>query len=218
MENIYHRYLNLPFEISKPLYFEKTLDTPQQKNLLEAEHSNEVVISWLKGLGCGIGCVECFYTPPLASIPIHTDDMDSDHVKTNMTWGPEGGVTRWWNQDSRTGTMVELEKIVNDTFTIIDNIYTSELQSKTGSSIDNNFYYKRSIPESYFKNENSQQLQSFSSELSNAIKGLQNLKLTYKNDISICSKIDVMIEKITIRIKKINSLLTIRPKDSSLTK
>ena len=128
------------------------------------------------------------------------------------------GVTRWWNQDSRTGTMVELEKIVNDTFTIIDNIYTSELQSKTGSSIDNNFYYKRSIPESYFKNENSQQLQSFSSELSNAIKGLQNLKLTYKNDISICSKIDVMIEKITIRIKKINSLLTIRPKDSSLTK
>ena len=128
------------------------------------------------------------------------------------------GVTRWWNQDSRTGTMAELEKIVNDTFTIIDNIYTSELQSKTGSSIDNNFYYKRSIPESYFKNENSQQLQSFSSELSNAIKGLQNLKLTYKNDISICSKIDVMIEKITIRIKKINSLLTIRPKDSSLTK
>ena len=128
------------------------------------------------------------------------------------------GVTRWWNQDSRTGTMVELEKIVNDTFTIIDNIYTSELQSKTGSSIDNNFYYKRSIPESYFKNENSQQLQSFSSELSNAIKGLQNLKLTYKNDISICSKIDVMIEKITIRIKKINSLLTIRPKDSPLTK
>jgi len=96
MDNIYHRYLNLPFEISKPLYFEKTLDTPQQKNLLEDEHSNEVVISWLKGLGCGIGCVECFYTPPLASIPIHTDDMDSDHVKINMTWGPEGGVTRWW--------------------------------------------------------------------------------------------------------------------------
>jgi len=96
MENIYHRYLNLPFEISKPLYFGKTFDTPQQKNFLEDEHSNEVVISWLKELGCGIGCVECFYTPPLASIPIHTDDMDSDHVKINMTWGPEGGVTRWW--------------------------------------------------------------------------------------------------------------------------
>ena len=125
------------------------------------------------------------------------------------------GVTRWWNQDSRTGTMLELEKIVNDTFNIIDNIYTSELQSKTGTTVSNNYYYKRSIPESYFKNENSQQLQSFSSELSNAIKGLQNLKLTYKNDISICSKIDVMIEKITIRIKKINSLLTIRPNDNS---
>lgn len=97
MDNIYHRYLKLPFEIQKPLFFEKTFDTPQQKDFLEGEpHSNEAVVSWLKKLGCGVSRVECFYTPPLASIPIHTDNLDTDHVKINMTWGPEGGVTRWW--------------------------------------------------------------------------------------------------------------------------
>ena len=97
MDNIYHRHLKLPFQIQKPLYFEKTFDTPHQKTFLKGEnHSNETITSWLKRIGCGIGAVECFYTPPSSSIPIHTDDLDADHVKINMTWGPEGGVTRWW--------------------------------------------------------------------------------------------------------------------------
>ena len=97
MDNIYHRHLKLPFQIQKPLYFEKTFDTPHQKTFLKGEdHSNETITSWLKRIGCGIGAVECFYTPPSSSIPIHTDDLDPDHVKINMTWGPEGGVTRWW--------------------------------------------------------------------------------------------------------------------------
>ena len=54
----------------------------------------------------------------------------------------------------------------------------------------------------YFKNENSHQLQTFSLELKNSIKGLQNLQMTYKSDITVCSKIDVIIDKINIRIKK----------------
>jgi len=124
------------------------------------------------------------------------------------------GMYRWWNQDSRTSTMVELEKIINDTFTIIDNIYSAELHEKTGGKNIESTYYKNSLPQTYFQNENSQQLQTFSSELTNTIKGLQNLKLTYRKDISICSKIDVMIEKINIRIKKINQLLTIKSSES----
>jgi hypothetical protein len=124
------------------------------------------------------------------------------------------GMYRWWNQDSRTNTMIELEKIINDTFSIIDDIYSAELHEKTGGKNLESKYYKNSLPQTYFQNENSQQLQTFSSELTNTIKGLQNLKLTYRKDISICSKIDVMIEKINIRIKKINQLLTIKPSES----
>ena len=96
MDNIYHRHLKLPFEIQKPSYCNQTFDTPHQRNFLESEYCDYNIKTLLQEIGCEIGCIESFYTPPLASIPIHTDDLDSDHVKINMTWGPKGGVTRWW--------------------------------------------------------------------------------------------------------------------------
>jgi len=118
------------------------------------------------------------------------------------------GSKRWWNGDSRGTSLAFIEKLINDAFEIIDSIYSSELEKATGTKVENNYYYKHNVPKTYFKTENSQQLQTFSNELNNAIKGLQNLKITYKNDISICSKIDVNIEKINIRINKITNLLT----------
>lgn len=125
------------------------------------------------------------------------------------------GVNRWWNDDSRTSTLTELERIINKAFCIIDEIYKNEVHTKavSGSSEEDNYYEKTTpVPSSsvYFKNENSHQLQTFSLELKNSIKGLQNLQMTYKSDITVCSKIDVIIEKINIRIKKIDSLLTIK--------
>lgn len=118
------------------------------------------------------------------------------------------GVHRWWNDDSRVNTLLELEKIINKSFNIIDKIYKSEVENNLNPNEDN--YYEQVSSSSYFKNENSQQLQCYSLELKNSIKGLQNLQMTYKSDISICSKIDVIIEKINIRIKKIDGLLTIK--------
>ena len=43
----------------------------------------------------------------------------------------------------------------------------------------------------------------------NAVKGLENLKITYKDDILTVSKLDLIIEKINTRIEKINKLLLI---------
>ena len=120
------------------------------------------------------------------------------------------GVYRWWNADSRSNTMSDIEKIINTCFELIDNIYQSEVSCTNTNGVDNNFYKNRTIPQTYFDTENSQQLQNFSVELTNAVKGLQNLKLTYASDISICSKIDVFIDKVNIRISKINKLLTIK--------
>ena len=119
------------------------------------------------------------------------------------------GAVRWWYSDSRDNTVEHLEKIIQDTFKIIDEVYSSEITQHNGSDIENNYYYKHSLPNNYFKSENSSQLQRFSIELNNSTKGLENLKITYKDDIKICSRVDVIIEKINIRIKKINSLLTI---------
>lgn len=173
------------------------------------------------------------------------------------------GVQRWWNDDSRTNTLQQLEKIIHKAFTIIDNIYKSEMDvytqkpqsqlrtpvqsasrrsanvrnvstsSSTGSNVPSssgdNYYMQythgisssgrpstdstaQSASSNYFKNENSHQLQTFSLELKNSVKGLQNLQMTYKSDITMCSKIDVIIDKINIRIKKIDGLLTIKKK------
>ena len=91
-------------------------------------------------------------------------------------WGQ--GMVRWWRLDSRNNSMSEIEKLIEDSFTIIDNIYSSEVMINSGTDIKNNFYYKRTIPQTYFETENSHQLQTFSVELTNSVKGLQNLKLT----------------------------------------
>lgn len=125
------------------------------------------------------------------------------------------GAVRWWYSDSRDNTVEHLEKIIQDTFKIIDQVYSSEITQNNGSDIENNYYYKHSLPNNYFKSENSAQLQRFSNELNNTIKGLENLKITYKNDIKICSRVDVIVEKINIRIKKINGLLTINTNNSN---
>ena len=119
-------------------------------------------------------------------------------------------IKRWWNNDSRTNTLDSIETLIDTTFVTIDKIYNSEIENTTDINVHNNYYYKRTMPENYFKTDNSQQLQILSNELSNAIKGLQNLKLTYNADISICSKIDIIIDKITLRTGKINKLLTIQ--------
>ena len=52
-------------------------------------------------------------------------------------------------------------------------------------------------------------LQRFSIELGNTVAGLGNLKATYKDDSLTKSKIDLIIDKIKIRIEKINKLLRI---------
>ena len=95
------------------------------------------------------------------------------------------GAVRWWYSDSRDETIKHLENIINDTFQLIDNVYSSELGHNDGNDIENNYYYKHSLPKDYFKSENSQQLQTFSIELKNSVKGLENLKITYKDDISV---------------------------------
>jgi hypothetical protein len=111
MKNIYHRYLNLPFDIQKPEYCNQQFDMIHQHDLTKRHDGQEgldyidrKMTEWFESLNCAIGHTECFYTPPGQIIPIHTDDIppsqnDIGHVKINMTWGPVEGVVRWWNSN-----------------------------------------------------------------------------------------------------------------------
>jgi hypothetical protein len=93
---------------------------------------------------------------------------------------------RKYNNDSRTTTIEHIEKIIKEIFEYIDNLNSEQniFKEKTISDYNKiNQYLIRTIP------------------------GLQNLKITYFNDIKITNRIDLIIIKIENRINKINQLL-----------
>lgn len=100
---------------------------------------------------------------------------------------------RWWEQNSRISTVDFFNKILERAFQIIDDTYNNK---------DKENYY--------FNEENSRILQKFSLELNNSCQGLNNLKETYTDDETVKSQLDIMTEKINIRIEKIQKVLTIQ--------
>ena len=65
----------------------------------------------------------------------------------------------------------------------------------------------------YFNEENSRILQKFSLEMNNTCTGLTNLKETYNDDKTTTSQLDLMLEKLNSKIKKIKKVLTIGAHD-----
>jgi hypothetical protein len=118
------------------------------------------------------------------------------------------GIFRWYYSESRNITLKNLDDLLSNLFKTIDHIYKKEL--KTEQSLENN-YYSRMLSKSnnIFNEEGKNELLTFLTEMKNCINGLNNLKLTYKADISTVSSIDVIIEKINVRIKKISNILSI---------
>ena len=100
-ENIYHRYLDLPFEITKHPDF--TGSPTDMKHYDINDYNDDAMNEWHKSLGLYIRHTEIFYTPPGGNLPIHCDEAElTNHVKINKTWGPEEGVTRWWTSNNVT--------------------------------------------------------------------------------------------------------------------
>ena len=100
------------------------------------------------------------------------------------------GLTRWYNNYSRTGTIEYLDILVNNINLIYDHI--------TNSNNDSNC-----------NNEYDDILQKLLIEINGSCKGLTNLKLTYRNDIYIKSKIDIILDKLKTIEHRINKSITI---------
>ena len=96
MDNIYHRFLDLPFEIPRPEITYTVPDKLRHDYLPESPFSE--MQRFLRSLNLVCTLHEVFYTPPNGgAMPIHLDKPVIDNrVKINMTWGPEEGRTRWW--------------------------------------------------------------------------------------------------------------------------
>lgn len=95
-------------------------------------------------------------------------------------------IYRKFNNDSRTRTIEHIEKIIKELFEYIDNLNS-----------DKNIFKEKTISDYNKLNQ----------YLIRTIPGLQNLKITYFNDIKITNRIDLVIIKIENRINKINQLL-----------
>tara|TARA_B100000941_G_C28486478_1_gene545275 strand:+ start:701 stop:1222 length:522 start_codon:yes stop_codon:yes gene_type:complete len=119
------------------------------------------------------------------------------------------GVSRWWSKESRVKTVSDLDHFVTTLFQNIDDIYNKEANDST--------YYNSvsSNTPSVFKQENSNLLIQFSTEINNAISGLANLKITYKSDITTLSNLEIIIEKLSVRMKKIQALLKVADKKNA---
>lgn len=100
IENIYHRYLDLPFHYPKPQQFSKSSD--DFIIFIDKSQVYEPFQQWVENLGLTISNVlEGFYTKPnYGSIPLHTDTNHvpgtHDLCKLNFTWGPSDSTTRWY--------------------------------------------------------------------------------------------------------------------------
>ena len=119
-------------------------------------------------------------------------------------WNYTQGMRRWWNKDSRKITLESLENFISETFSLIDQIYSDEFTNNKDTNITNSYYVNEA-----FKDKNSSILLSFVTEMNNAITGLNNLRHTYRHDISTCSSLEMIIEKLNVRAKKISNLLTV---------
>lgn len=99
--------------------------------------------------------------------------------------------------ESRTATLTKLEKLCDDIYE-----YLNEAISKVKNS-------PTLAQTTHQKNNVNQQLKSMWLQLSGTIKGMENLKVTYNNDASVESGLDICIDKIKGYIQDIdNNLFT----------
>ena len=128
---------------------------------------------------------------------INIDQLSIDNSKCQF-------FTRAYYGNSRENTTIMLESIINNALLSTDKILLDAVSN--GNTKDD----KR---DEILREDPSQLLHRYLLEMSNSIKGLENLKVTYKDDVSVKSKLDLIIEKIKTRIEKINKVLTINFKN-----
>ena len=102
-------------------------------------------------------------------------------------------IKRYWNNDNRISSIEYIKNTVNRTLEFTDTTLNDTHTENKNIFIENNSHI----------------LQRFLVEMTNAIKGLDNLKLTYNTDITVISAIDIYKEKLNMRIEAIQNILTI---------
>jgi hypothetical protein len=127
------------------------------------------------------------------------------------------GIWRKWYGQGRSETLDTIKSIIADIFEFTDSLLKMNRESKYCSqpiSIhqDSSNMLSDSKPREDvgFRESNSCVFSTIMIHLDESIKGIQNLKITYLGDTSVCSELDLLISKVHNRIEQIKKILVIR--------
>lgn len=112
-------------------------------------------------------------------------------------------IKRWYNEDNRQKTMDYINKVIHKTFEWMDQVY-DEYKCNPNNDHDDD------ISEEIFEEDKEALLLRLSKEVINAAEGLKNLRITYKNDSLVNSQIQLLLDKIKIKVDKINTALNVK--------
>lgn len=111
-------------------------------------------------------------------------------------------LTRWWMNETRDRTLKKIQEVIRSAVYCGQNAINSELvhdQKDVEKGITKQWEISR---ERHLQIDNITLLKLLSTEMSNSLGGLKNLKDTYKDDATLRAKIDLEIELIDRHVKK----------------
>lgn len=112
--------------------------------------------------------------------------------------------SRYFYNQNRSITSKILTDIISDIIYVTDFVYRNEISIKKNEKEKNDRQLR-----TFFKESNDKILKNFYIKLTCTLDGLNNLKLTYNNDISIKTCLELLIKKIESRIDKLENILVI---------
>jgi len=111
--------------------------------------------------------------------------VTNNNLKIDQTWWPF--ISRWYYAEGRDSTLTKISDTLDETFDYIE-------------TIKNNVY----------DNAN-RDIQRILVGLTTSIKGIECLKVTYKKDINVITKLNLYTEKINMKINELNASINILP-------
>ena len=115
--------------------------------------------------------------------------------------------------DNRDNTMNVIKHIIDLAYNISDEILYEETEETKNQKITQNQNQNKSKKSPFDSDDDNAILfRKLVAEMEKSLEGLNKLKITYEDDISISSMLDLLMSKITTRINKINGLFKINKK------
>ena len=127
---------------------------------------------------------------------------DESNIFVDNSYIPS--ITRYISNQNRVVTIKNIKDIIDNVIYITDFIYRNEISVKKNEKEKNERQIK-----AFFKESNEKILKTFYIKMTNALDGLNNLKLTYTGDLTIKTSIDLLIGRIQTRINRLESILIV---------